>query len=95
VLDEQSHQQLLGAAKAMAEDRTLGHHMLESHEALEQEKHAPRSNSLLIALSLTAEDATPPVYLHPQFLCDWALANELVRTDVCRCDAQTSGVHVS
>lgn len=79
-LHELSQQQLFGAAKAMGEDRALGHQMLESHEALEQEKHGLGSNSLLIALSLTAEDATSPVYLHPQLLCDWGLANELVRT---------------
>jgi hypothetical protein len=33
-----------------------------------------------MALSLTGEDASPPVYLHPQLLCDWGLANEVVLT---------------
>jgi hypothetical protein len=32
----------------------------------------------MMGLSLTGEDATRPVYLHPQLLCDWGLAHELV-----------------
>lgn len=50
------------------------------HEKLEAEKHALGRNSIMIGLSLTGEDANPPVYLHPQLLCDWGLAHELVRT---------------
>ena|GEM_PF-854793 len=79
-LHKQSHQQLFGAAEAMVNDRALGHRMLDAHDTLEQEKEKLGSNSLLFALSLTGADATPPVYLHPQLLCDWGLANELVRT---------------
>lgn len=50
------------------------------HEKLEAEKNAIGRNSLMIGLSLTGEDAKPMVYLHPQLLCDWGLAQELVRT---------------
>ena len=50
------------------------------HEKLEAEKHALGRNSIMIGLSLTGEDANPLVYLHPQLLCDWGLAHELVRT---------------
>ncbi|MCX7242444.1 MAG: hypothetical protein NTV64_01375 [Polaromonas sp.] len=49
-------------------------------EKLEAEKHALGRNSIMMGLSLTGEDATPPVYLHPQMLCDWGLAHELVQT---------------
>lgn len=53
---------------------------LARHEKLEAEKHALGRNSIMIGLSLTGEDANPPVYFHPQLLCDWGLAHELVRT---------------
>lgn len=49
-------------------------------EKLEAEKHALGRNSIMMGLSLTGEDATPPVYLHPQMLCDCGLAHELVQT---------------
>jgi hypothetical protein len=52
--------------------------LLERHEKFEEEKNKLGRNSLLMALSLTGEDATPPVYLHPQLLCDWGLAHELL-----------------
>ncbi len=52
--------------------------LLEHHEKLEFEKHALGRNSLLMGLSLSGQDATPPVYLHPQLLCDWGLAHELI-----------------
>lgn len=52
---------------------------LARHKELERQKHALGRNSKLMALSLNGEDSEPPVYMHPQLLCDWALANELVR----------------
>jgi hypothetical protein len=52
---------------------------LARHEELERQKHALGRNSKLMALSLCGEDAEAPVYMHPQLLCDWALANDLVR----------------
>lgn len=51
---------------------------LARQERLEREKDALGRNSIMIGLSLTGEDATRPVYLHPQLLCDWGLANDLV-----------------
>lgn len=53
--------------------------LLARHEKLEAEKYALGRNSTMIGLSLTGEDANPLVYLHPQLLCDWGLAHELVR----------------
>ncbi len=52
--------------------------LLARHDKLEADKHALGRNSVMVGLSLTGEDATPPVYLHPQLLCDWGLAHELV-----------------
>jgi hypothetical protein len=52
--------------------------LLAHHEKLEAEKHALGRNSIMIGLSLTGEDARPMVRLHPQLLCDWDLAHELV-----------------
>lgn len=49
------------------------------HASLEKEKNELGHNSILMGISLTGEDATAPVYLHPQLLCDWELAYELVR----------------
>lgn len=51
----------------------------EHYERLVHDKEALGSNSLLVALSLNGEDPTPPVYLHPQILCDWGLAIELLQ----------------
>ncbi|MCU1617910.1 MAG: hypothetical protein JWO98_5450 [Frankiales bacterium] len=55
---------------------------LARHAALVREKETLGSNSKLMALSLGDEDAHGPVYMHPQLLCDWALAHELVRVGV-------------
>lgn len=55
---------------------------LARHEALTREKEALGRNSKLMALSLSGEDAHAPVYMHPQLLCDWALAHELVRVAI-------------
>jgi hypothetical protein len=52
---------------------------LERIDRLEQEKAELGRNSLFMCLSLTGEDASPPVYLHPQLLCDWGLAQETIR----------------
>lgn len=54
--------------------------MLDEHERLREQKESIGSNSLIVALSLTGEDASPLVYLHPQLLCDLGLAHELVGT---------------
>jgi len=52
---------------------------LERLDKLEREKAELGRNSLFMCLSLTGEDASPPVYLHPQLLCDWGLAQETIR----------------
>jgi hypothetical protein len=52
--------------------------LLARHAKLEADKDALGRNSVMVSLSLTGEDATLPVYLHPQLLCDWGLAHELV-----------------
>lgn len=52
---------------------------LERLDRLELEKEELGRNSLFMCLSLTGEDASPPVYLHPQLLCDWGLAQEIIR----------------
>ncbi len=52
---------------------------LKRHAELGRQKDAIGRNSRLMALSLSGEDAESPVYMHPQLLCDLALANELVR----------------
>jgi hypothetical protein len=52
---------------------------LEQIDRLGREKSELGRNSLLMCLSLTGEDASPPVYLHPQLLCDWGLAQETIR----------------
>jgi hypothetical protein len=77
-----SNQALLDAAKAMSVDSRRGHEFLDLHRELAIQKEAIGSNSLVIALSLSGdtETTTPPVVLHPQILCDWSLANEIVRT---------------
>lgn len=53
---------------------------LARHEKLRAQMEALGRNSIMVGLSLTGEDATPPVYLHPQLLCDWRLARELVQS---------------
>lgn len=53
--------------------------LMEQYEQLVQEKESLGSNSLLVALSLNGEETTSPVYLHPQLLCDWGLAIELLQ----------------
>jgi hypothetical protein len=63
----------LGESHDQATDR------LARHDRLEKEKHALGQNSIMMGLSLTGEDATRPVYLHPQLLCDWGLVHELVQ----------------
>ncbi len=52
------------------------------HAELERQKHALGRNSKLMALSITGKAVQAPVYMHPQLLCDWALAHELVRVGV-------------
>lgn len=51
---------------------------LKRHEELIRRKNALGQNSLTMALTLTGEDARPPVFMHPQLLSDWALVQELV-----------------
>lgn len=53
--------------------------LLDEHERLTALKETLGGNSLLVGLSLTGEDYTNPIYLHPQVLCDWWLSQELVR----------------
>lgn len=62
-----------------AEQRADFESRLERIDRLEQEKAELGRNSLFMCLSLTGEDASPPVYLHPQLLCDWGLAQETIR----------------
>jgi hypothetical protein len=75
-LDAESTRVLTGVG--LREIRGGVDELLARYEKLEREKHALGRNSIMIGLSLTGEDATPPVYLHPQLLCDWGLAHELV-----------------
>lgn len=75
-----SQSTVLEASNVMRSDRRRALALLDQLPVIDAEKNALGSNSLLFALSLTAEDATPPVYLHPQLLCDWALVNEVLRT---------------
>lgn len=79
-LHSRSHAALIEASTVMPLDSKRGYELLDLHEALDREKETLGSNSLLMALSLTGEDASPLVFLHPQLLCDWGLANELVST---------------
>lgn len=78
-LNRRSHETLMEAAQAMTVDRGRSRRLLDAKEDLDREKELIGTNSLLMALSLTGQDASPPVYLHPQLLSDWALSNELVR----------------
>jgi hypothetical protein len=75
-LHAESMRLLLGCASA--ESNQQRDERLARHEQLEVEKQRLGRNSLLFGLSLTGDDATAPVYLHPQLLCDWSLAHELV-----------------
>jgi hypothetical protein len=79
-LHERSQSTLLEASKVMPLDKKQGYKLLDLQNKLNAEKDALGSNSLMLDLSLTGEDASLPVYLHPQLLCDWGLANELVQT---------------
>lgn len=76
------HGRSLQALREAATTADRGSRMLklDEHERLNEQKESIGSNSLLVALSLTGEDASPAVYLHPQLLCDLGLAHELVRT---------------
>lgn len=75
-LDAESKQVLTEGA-ALVESEHINE-FLRRHERLESEKGALGRNSLLIGLSLNGQDASPLVYLHPQLLCDWGLAQELI-----------------
>jgi hypothetical protein len=78
-LHTRSHQLLIEASQIMVQDRVRGLELLDAHEALLRQKEHIGSNSLLVALSLNEQTPIPPVYMHPQILCDWGLANEVVR----------------
>lgn len=52
---------------------------LARHEQLEAEKQQLGRNSLMVALTLTGEDAAHPILLHPQLLSDWGLVHEFVQ----------------
>lgn len=79
-MHNQAQQVLIEASQEISSDRARGRELLNTHESLIREKEQIGSNSLLFAISLNGDDASPPVYLHPQLLCDWELANEVVRT---------------
>ena len=51
---------------------------LARHQALQAEQDSLGSNSLLMALTLNGAEAQDPVFLHPQVLCDYGLAQEVV-----------------
>jgi len=53
--------------------------LFQKYEHLIQERESLGSNSLLVALSLNGEESTPPVFLHPQLVCDWGLVIEMLR----------------
>lgn len=75
-LDKKSEHLLLSySADEDCHDKDM---RLAKYKEIENGKNALGTNSLLIALSLSGDDAAPPVYLHPQLLCDWGLAHELV-----------------
>lgn len=77
-LDRRAYEALAEAGRAYADvTRVLG--VMEQYEQLVQKKESLGSNSLVVALSLNGDDTTPPVYLHPQVLCDWGLAVELLQ----------------
>ena len=75
-LRAQSMQMLLEAnSQASPHEKNV---QLDKRQELENQIEALGRNSLLMLLSLTAEDALPPIYIHQQLLCDWGLAHELV-----------------
>lgn len=78
-LHARAHQLLIEASQTMVQDRMRGLELLDAHEVLLRRKELVGSNSLLVALSLNEQDPAPPVYMHPQILCDWGLAIEVVR----------------
>jgi hypothetical protein len=83
--ESSSWQQLHSESMAVLLDLHSGRTMeqlnerLAKHKQLEQEKQKLGSNSLLVALTLSGEDATHPMFLHPQLLCDWGLVHEFVQ----------------
>ncbi len=78
-LDKEANQTLFGSTTAIG-DHDRVNAILKRHQQLEREKESLGSNSLEIALTLTGEDRQPPVLMHPQLICDWGLAVELVQT---------------
>jgi hypothetical protein len=78
---QQLHDRSMQEWSAPAHDsqRTGSSERLERLDRLEREKAELGRNSLFMCLSLTGEDASPPVHLHPQLLCDWGLAQEIIR----------------
>jgi hypothetical protein len=70
---------LRGWMPSDGEDREDLRSRLDRLDQLEREKGELGRNSLFMCLSLTGEDASPPVYLHPQLLCDWGLVQETLR----------------
>lgn len=68
LLDRKPGQSLTGVNERLAR-----------HEQLEAEKRQLGRNSLMVGLTLTDEDATNPVFLHPQLLSDWSLIQEFVK----------------
>ena len=78
-------QELHKESMAVLFDRKPGHALaqvnerLAKHRQLESEKDQLGCNSLLVVLTLTGEDATHPVLLHPQLLSDWGLVQEFVQ----------------
>lgn len=63
-----------GESLAQVDDR------LARHAQLNVEMGKLGRNSLMVVLTLAGEDATHPIYLHPQLLSDWGLVHEFVRT---------------
>lgn len=52
---------------------------LARHEQLQAEMSRIGRNSPFVGLTLNGEDATNPIYLHPQLLSDWGLVQEFVQ----------------
>ncbi|RBA25499.1 hypothetical protein [Herminiimonas fonticola] len=77
-LNEESMQTL--CATVSCETRHEVDERLEKHESIEREKESLGRNSIMMALSLIGDDASPPIYMHPQLICDWGLAHELITT---------------
>lgn len=77
-LERRAYVALSEAGRAYA-DVARASELTAQYEQLVQEKESLGSNSLLVALSLNGDEPTPPVYLHPQVLCDWGLAIELLQ----------------